>query len=567
MLKKIVFLIIIVSIMTTATISGVLYYKSIKPYKVLPAFEENSINVVMEDKVINVENSPIIENNNIFLPVDLIKKNIYEDIRLNEKGTRLYIDINIQNFKLETKKLNKRIENGIEINVISRNIDDVEYINIKGLEKIFGINLKYNVDTNILIIDKIRKSIQIADVKDKVYLRPKKSSFSFKMDKFKKGDKLIVFEDEGKWLKVRAQNGYIGYVLDKKVDKHTEKIDINTKLNKTREDWDINEKINLVWEYVHRNSPNLRDEQTIEGLDVVAPTWFSIVSKEGLVINNADINYVKEAHNKGYKVWALIDNSFNKDLTHSVLKSEEAQNNIINQLLVYTSLYNIDGINIDFENVYYEDKDRLTEFVSKLTNALKEQNLIVSMDMTIPSASKNWSKFYDRKKLSKIVDYCIVMTYDEHWASCPTSGSVASIGWVNRGIQKTLRYIPKEKLLMGVPFYTRRWEEARKSNGKIEVKSKALSMKTVEEIIDNNELEKVWLEEEGQHYIEYEEEDKRYRIWIEDDKSIELKAKLVHKYDLAGVASWRKGFETSDVWTVLNNVVKEYDKELIVENK
>lgn len=209
-------------------------------------------------------------------------------------------------------------------------------------------------------------------------------------------------------------------------------------------------------------TPDTGDEDKIDGLDVIVPTWFSVINDKGYILNKGDYKYVENAHNKGYKVWALIDNNFDKELTSKILKSSDAKKNIINQLLIYSSIYNLDGINIDFENVYYEDKDRFTNFISELTQTLKQQNISVSIDITVPSASPTWSKFYDRQKLGKIVDYCMLMAYDETPGDSKLSGPVASINWVTKGITDTIKSgIPGEKLILGIPFYTRQWEEAK----------------------------------------------------------------------------------------------------------
>jgi spore germination protein YaaH len=328
----------------------------------------------------------------------------------------------------------------------------------------------------------------------------------------------------------------------------------SVRLNEPRIRQSFNGKINVVWDHVSGSSGSKFSEKAISGLDVISPTWFSVVSEAGLVDNHADMQYVRDAHEKKYKVWALLNNSFDSTLTHKILESEKAQQNIVRQVVLYASIYNLDGINIDFENIANADKDRLTQFVRILRDALKEQNITVSMDFTVPSSSLNWSACYDRQKLAAIMDYCMVMTYDEHSRLSQVSGSVASIDWVDKGIVATLPFIPKEKLLVGIPFYTREWEETT-VNGNVTVTSKALSMAQANARVLEHHSPVVWLEDKGQFYTEYSENEQRYRIWLEDEKSVGLKAALVQKYDLAGVASWRKDFETPEIWNVLATVL------------
>ncbi|VBB05309.1 chitinase ii [Lucifera butyrica] len=309
-------------------------------------------------------------------------------------------------------------------------------------------------------------------------------------------------------------------------------------------------KINLVWD-VGSSATLLAGNKPIEGLDVISPTWFAVVNANGLVRNRGDMQYVQTAHDAGYKVWALVSNGFDRELTHRLLADDRAQENVIRQMAVYTALYSLDGVNIDFENMLDTDRDRLTAFVRKFTRVLKKQGVTVSMDVTVPSPAPNWSACYDRRELARIVDYIMVMTYDETGRGSPVSGSVASLGWVNRGLAASLAFIPPEKLLLGLPFYTREWEETIEGGHVKKVTSKALSMDQAEEEVMKHKAPVHWLKGEGQFYSEFWQDNKRYRIWLEEERSIALKTGLVNRYDLAGVAAWRKGFEKQGIWDVL----------------
>lgn len=306
-------------------------------------------------------------------------------------------------------------------------------------------------------------------------------------------------------------------------------------------------KISLVWDHVLGEQADLAREEKIPGLTVISPTWFAVTDSGGTIASKADWKYVQDAHDKGYKVWPLISNSFDPDMTKAFLADVSAQDRAVRQLLLFTALYDLDGINIDFENVYDDDRDRLTAFVARVADNLREQGIVVSVDATVPSGVPMWSNCYDREALGKVVDYFMVMTYDEHWRTSPVAGSVASIGWVERGIQKTLQYVPKEKLLMGVPFYTREWRET----GYGQVRSATMWMTDVDNRVAQYGLTPRWLDAAGQHYIEYADEGYRYKVWIEDAKSIGLKVDLAGKYELAGVAAWRKGFEKDGIWEVI----------------
>lgn len=306
-------------------------------------------------------------------------------------------------------------------------------------------------------------------------------------------------------------------------------------------------KINLVWQPTFEAVNNLASLDKVPGMNVIAPSWFSIVGANGFIKNSADENYVKNAHAKGYKVWALITNSFDPDLTSVVLHNPKARQYVINQLQFFIERYNLDGINLDFENIYDEDKDALTVFVREIKTALNPTGAIVSMDITVPSETSRWSTCYNRQALGETVDYMMLMAYDEHWRTSPVSGSVASIGWVENGIINTLKSVPANKLILGIPFYMRKWEEV---DGK--VTAKTLTMNEAEKLIREKQLHPQWMADQGQYYFEYEEDGKLYRVWQEDARSIALKVGLADKYQLPGVAAWRKGFEKPEIWDVIN---------------
>ena len=234
--------------------------------------------------------------------------------------------------------------------------------------------------------------------------------------------------------------------------------------------------IQLTWEAVYTKNPDLATMPVMPGVNVVSPTWFELSGTDGTIKNLGSLDYVNWAKTKGYQVWGLFSNAFDPDLTHEALQNYETRQKMIRQLLIYSQMYQLDGINIDIENVREEDGPLVTQFVREATPYFHQAGLIVSMDITFIS-SGNWSAFYEREKLAETVDYLMVMAYDEHWGTSEEAGSVASFPWVETNLQKLLEVVPNEKLILGVPLYTRLWEV--KETG--EVSSKALSMAEAKE--------------------------------------------------------------------------------------
>lgn len=310
------------------------------------------------------------------------------------------------------------------------------------------------------------------------------------------------------------------------------------------------------WQAPGEKSGRLAEQPRLPGVNVLSPSWFIIANEKGKIKDkkgNASLDYVRQAHERGYQVWALITNDFNPDMTKKLLASPMGRANAVREMKSLAKKYQLDGINIDFENIHPEDKDRLTDFVGEISRALQAEGLTVSMDITIPSSSGMWSRCYDRRALAEQVDYLMLMAYDEHSAASTVSGSVASLGWVEKGITATLAEgVPPRKLLLGMPLYMRIWQEDIKTG---KAKGKTLSMSQAEQMIAERGLAPVWLPEAGQYYFEYAEGKSRYRVWQENRRSLALKASLVSRYDLAGGAYWRSTLETPDVWETLAQVM------------
>lgn len=373
------------------------------------------------------------------------------------------------------------------------------------------------------------------------------------------GTEMVIWEETGNgWYRIQLDNGYMGYVEKANIQfSRIEVIPSPAVKPSVYVPWKpIGGKINLTWEHVIKRTADSSKFGSMDGLNVVSPTWFHLTDSEGNINNFADPTYVKWAHSRGLQIWGLFSNGFKPDWTTEALATYDKRMKMIKQLLAYADSYDLQGINIDFENMYLKDQANLTQFVREMTPLLHEQGLVVSIDVTIRGGSEMWSLFADRRALGEVVDYMMVMTYDEYWASSPIAGSVASLPWVEKGILDIMEEdgVPASKLVLGVPYYTRIWTE-QTIDGNINVTSKAVSMETVNKIIEKHKLIPLYLPDMGQNYVEYSEDGNMNKIWIEDEVSMSARMELVKKHNLAGVASWRRGFETPNIWKLISNML------------
>lgn len=551
-MKKIVAVMLVIMIITTL----VVFY--INTLWAESFFESGRNYLIIGSEVIESKHNPIIEEGNVLLPFEIIKKYLDNTAYWDEKVNTAIFTTKDKLIKMKTDKLTAMINRKpVNLNIPTKVIDDSPYIPIEFLKDVLNIDLQLT-NGQVIIIDNKEDYILTAKVILKgAGIKKGHSRFSPYLKKnVEIGENLRVFDKNDNWYKVRTEEGIIGFIDEKYIQIEKEKgTKQEPELDEIEPFKPENGKINMVWEHVLKKNPDTKNLKKIEGLDVVSPTWFAVTDGEGKVANNGDIKYVNWAHSCGYKVWGLVTNSFNPDITHEFLENSDTREKIINQILIYAKLYELDGINIDFENIYLKDRDMLSQFMRELYPLCREQGLTLTMDVTMISGSANWSQSFDRKALSKTADYIALMGYDQHWATSPKAGSVAQYKWVEYGLQKVLEEVPAEKLILGMPFYTRIWQE-QKVDGEKKVTSKAVSMENVQKILDEKKPDIIWDKDSGQYYAQYKENDIVFKIWIEDAKSINLKSSLVHKYNLAGAAAWRRGFETEDVWVVIEDNLK-----------
>ncbi len=555
-MKRLVFILLLVMALVAISVGYFLWPNS----EVISFYDTDKVHFIVEGEVIETKERPVIEKGEILLPLPLIKEHIDDRVLWDQEHSKVIITTADRVIKMKTDQLTAMVNaRPVELNIPARVIDHVPYIPIAFLSELFEIEIKWIESTNVVMMDYKRGFKQIAEViheEARIRKRPTIKA-PILVNNLQMGQTMRTFDEYEKWYKVRTDDGIVGYIEKKYIKVSYTEVKGKSDVRIPQLLWRPEKgKINLVWEYVYRTTADMSEVNKIEGLDVVSPTWFSVKDKQGNMSNKGDKRYVEWAHRNGYKVWALVDNSFDPDLTHEIVNDSELREKVIQQILVYAELYQLDGINIDFENVYMKDKDMLTQFVRELAPMAREQGLTVSMDVTVKGGSENWSRCYDRKALAEVLDYVALMTYDQHWSTSPKAGSVAQLSWVEYELKRVLEEVPPEKLLLGLPFYTRQWKEER-VDGKKKVTSKALSMETAQKIIEQKNAKVTWDEKSGQYYAQYKDENATYKIWVEDARSINLKSSLVHKYNLAGTAAWRRGFETEDIWQVLTKNLKE----------
>ena len=362
-----------------------------------------------------------------------------------------------------------------------------------------------------------------------------------------KGTEVKILNEMDSWSYVRTDTGFMGYIQNRKLKDRTAVMPQSTFQAPVYESQSLGERVSLVWHQVTNQESNGKFDEMfdgVKGVNVVSPTWFALTDNQGNFSSLANGEYVKKAHDRGMQVWALLDN-FSKDVQTEVLLSSTATRaKLISGLMEEVLRYDIDGLNLDFESLKPEAGAHYIQFIRELSISCRENGIILSVDNYVPSA---YTEFYNRKEQGIVADYVIVMCYDEHYAG-GEMGTVSSLDYVKNGMKNTMESVPKEKVIGAIPFYTRIWTEA---DGK--TTSRAVGMTAAQKWIDENQVSLEWQEDLGQYFGKLEGEDGSTEyIWMEDARSLELKREAVDSSGAAGVACWKLGFESDEIWDVIN---------------
>lgn len=425
--------------------------------------------------------------------------------------------------------------------------DDKVYLNLTYVQEFTDLDAYITKDPYRITIQYKFKNVKTVTVKKNTSIRYRGGIKSAVLTSVKKGTKLRLIEEMENWDQVATDDGYIGYIDKKKVGE-AEKTKFERSFKKEEYSYlTMDSKVNMVWHQVTSTDANAYFADAtanMTGVNVISPTWFYLTDTSGNIASIASADYVSQAHEKGLQVWGLIDNFTQEVSTTETLSSTAARQNIISQLIQAAQDVGMDGINVDFESLSEDVGTHFLEFLRELSIECHKNNLVLSVDNPVP---EDFTSHYDRAEQGRVVDYVIIMGYDEHYVGSE-AGSVASLPWVEQGIQDTLDEVPAKRVINAIPFYTRLW---RTTGGN--VTSEAIGMDQAQQTIADNNVETYWDKTTSQNYGKYDIDNSTYQIWLEDAQSVAEKVKLVSKYDLAGVSAWKLGFENNGIWQVISD--------------
>jgi spore germination protein YaaH len=291
----------------------------------------------------------------------------------------------------------------------------------------------------------------------------------------------------------------------------------------------------------------------IDSIGTIAPFW-STLHGDGTVTDRGGKDHAavaKYAHNNKVKALLMVNNANQSNPNsgiHALLADSALRKTAIDNLEAVIKKYSLDGINIDFEQVPANDRDNLTAFIHELSDRLKPQGYIISIDVLPKHNEDNdVAAAYDYAQLAKYVDKIILMTYDYH-AGWNGAGAVAGIPSVESDLKYALTLIPKNKIYLGIAGYGYDWS----SKGVESVETEA-----IQNLITRYGANVKWDDTAKSPHFSYTGDDGiAHEVWYENSQSLKYKLGLVNNYNIAGVALWKLGGEDPASWQVIKDTLK-----------
>lgn len=549
-------------------------------YELKYKYKEGDIRVIFNDTEItrNLSKLPqtaLLVDGEIMLSQDtvdiLFDKNLYyeqkyetlitttkehrADLKLNSKIIK--IDDKTENIEVPPIKVKYNYEEDNryddETNVKRKKTEEVIYIPIKALEKVYDMTIDFN--DKIIITENNENRVRITvQENDSIELKHTKDSLAKNIEIIEAGKYIDIYDyDNSKdFVWSRSYTGELGFISNTEFETY------DMALTTSKKQKEENEKVNIAWDYIGPDATSIGDKVNMkkyEALDVVAPTLLYLKNPKGDIKYNSNVTsaYIKWAKQNDYKVWVTLKNEyadkhFSLDETSEFLNDMNHREKAISEIIEFAKTYGIDGINIDIEWIYKEDATAFSQFIRELSVKGKQNNLIISVCVNVPDGSPTWSLCYQHKALSEYADYLAVMAYDQYGASSKIAGPNASLEWVDTNIKKIVERdnVESDKVLLGIPFYSRLW----KASGN-KLTTSTLNMSVAKAYL-LKEPKPIWSKESGQYV--YETSSGNTLLWIEENESISKKLKLVDEYNLGGTAYWMLGYETPDIWkTIADN--------------
>ena len=592
--RKNILPVVFIILAVIAIIAGLLLYERYRPtkeradlYEYFGMTEADDVAVIRDLE--QTEYFGKLVNSHVYLPYSVIRESINDRFYFDQENLLLYTDNSSElSYDLAAGGndcLIRRFENGTVTEETKHYeaqpvlyLNDAFYLEMDFIKEFSPIEYTYYEEPSRIVLTTSFEERPAAYVEKNTVIRKRGGVKSPILKDLLPGDTVYLLseeeeipegetedgeEEKRQWRKVESPDGFTGYVQIKCLGEETTEQITCTYQEEEFTHLLYDGTVNLLWHQVTNQEGNSRIKNTLEstkGVNVVSPTWFTLKDDTGDVTDLGSLDYVNYCHEQGIKVWGLVSNlGENNANDEQVISHYGSRWNFINVMMEKAAAYQLDGINLDFEAIEIESGPSYVQLVREMSIACQNQGLVLSVDNYVPM---DYNLFYDRGEQANYADYLVIMGYDEHYNGSD-EGSVSSIPFVENGIKDTIAEgVPENQIILGMPFYTRIWQETPKSGASdlemasedyipYELSSNAVGMELQNAEIARHNAEPVWIPELGQNFASWVEEGNTYKVWMEDEASLTGRLTLLKENNLAGGAFWKAGLEIASVWDII----------------
>ena len=327
------------------------------------------------------------------------------------------------------------------------------------------------------------------------------------------------------------------------------------------------QKFERLFYYVDREDAYNSLVQNIGEISVIAPSAYG-VDEQGIVWGDVDPKVLELAKQHNVRVMPLLVNRpFDKNLLHQLLSNPAARARVIASAVELSKRNNYWGMQVDFENVSIDDRDAMTSFYQDLAKAMHAAGKVLSIAVVhrpeeVAGVSQyhawmmaDWRGGYDLKALADAGDFISVMTYSQHTRRTPP-GPNAAVPWMEDVARYFLKFMPAEKLSLGIPVGGMHWYTSQEDRITPELArsyAQTLSYNWAKHIAERNKVQLTWHDQYKVSYAFYPIAGTFEYLFVEDARSFAAKLELMKKLKLRGFSVWVLGPEDPGIWAQLKS--------------
>jgi len=511
---------------------------------------------------------PFIEDEVIYLPIEFIRQTgLDQFIFWDSYASVLFVTTrdDVLSFNLNQTRFYLNGAPQPLTHPIRRVGDDI-FIPASLAEALYPLSVTHYSYYNLIVVENLSLPRTTAELTHRTDIRYREASNSPIAVRAPSGSTVVVFEEVGDFTRVRSEEGLLGWALTSALGERETIVPLETLEREPLlgsfvnnhvhhpPNWPTGRPVVMAWDSIYVQAANavMMENPLDESLTVISPMWFRLDEETMTITSLASREYVLWAQAQGVQVWPFVFDVFYNH-SHAILTNQEARQRVINTLVQYVDDLGLDGINIGFEHVRPADGVYLIQFLRELAPLLRQRGAVLSTNVLVP---RPYTQFYRRDLMAYTVDFIIIMAYDEHWSSAPTSGPVASMPFVQRSIEDSLLQVPRGQLVLGVPFYNRLWREVIGDNRVETRQTRHFGTGYTRAWFDYHDVEWEWLPDVGKYFAYFPAMDDgvpvQWLVWLECERSIALKLQAALGYQLAGVSVWNRNFRhNEELWEVM----------------